>query len=91
MAGLRFVPLLAALSALLAASSTVPVNTVTYDTRACQAPYNTYPFCNTTLSLDERIADLISRLEPSDIPPMLTARHGGRNGENNCTGLPFRV
>jgi hypothetical protein len=35
----------AALAALSVANAqTTTVNTVTYDTRACQAPYNTFPF-----------------------------------------------
>lgn len=61
----------------LAWCQTMPANTITYDTRACQAPYNTFPFCNTALSIDARVADLISRLLPEEIPPLLTARHSG--------------
>lgn len=44
-------------------------------TRACQPPHDTYPFCDTALSIDARVADLISRLNDSDIPALLTARH----------------
>lgn len=43
--------------------------------RACStATYNTFPFCNSSLTLDERITDLISRIHPSDIPGVLSAR-----------------
>jgi len=61
----------------LATGQTVNQTTVTYDTRACQPPYNTFPFCDTTLSLDARVADLVTRLQGAEIVPQLTARHGG--------------
>jgi hypothetical protein len=51
--------------------------TTTFDSRACRPGYDSFPFCNTSLPLGTRINDLISRLELSDIPPLLTARHGG--------------
>ena len=60
-----------------AAAKTVRETNVTVATRACQPPHDTYPFCDTSLSLADRVNDLISRLEPSDIAPQLTARHGG--------------
>jgi hypothetical protein len=44
-------------------AQTVPATTTTYDTRACQPPYDTFPFCNTSLSIDERVADLVGRLQ----------------------------
>lgn len=59
------------------AAKTVPETNVTAATRACQPPHDTYPFCDTSLSLADRVNDLISRLLPSDIAPQLTARHGG--------------
>jgi hypothetical protein len=61
----------------LAAAKTVPETTVTASTRACQPPYDTFPFCDTTLSLDARVKDLVSRIPDADVPPQLTARHGG--------------
>jgi hypothetical protein len=70
---------------LLAAASakTVPANTATYDTRACQPPFDTtMPFCNTALSVDERVDDLIARVwatNASVIPWLLTARNKGAN------------
>lgn len=63
-------------------AQTVPANTNTFDTRACQPPFNTYPFCNTALSLDERVNDLIERVwmtNQSVIPQLLTARNYGKN------------
>jgi len=49
----------------------------TVATRACLAPHDKYPFCDTTLSVDARVDDLISRLNDSQIPHWLTAREGG--------------
>ena len=62
---------------LVAVAQTVNENTVTYDTRACRPGFDSFPFCNVNLPQNERINDLIGRLELSDIPPLLTARHGG--------------
>ncbi len=77
----------------LGSGQTVPVTTKTYDTRACQAPYNTFRFCNTSLSIEERVADLVSQLQDSEIVPQITARHGGGGSpgpDDNVTrlGLP---
>ena len=72
----------AAASLAAVASKTVPANTATYDTRACQPPFDALPFCNTALSLDERLDDLIERVwatNASAIPWLLTARNDGRN------------
>ncbi len=44
MASLRCLAAAAALAAV--AAKTVPVNNVTISTRACQPPYDTFPFCN---------------------------------------------
>lgn len=66
----------------LVTSQTVPANTVTFDTRACLPPNDKYPFCNPTLSLDERVNDLIERVwatNQSVIPQLLTARNYGKN------------
>jgi beta-glucosidase len=68
--------------AALASARTVPANTVTYDTRACQPPFDALPFCNPALSIDERVDDLIARVwaaNASVIPQLLTARNDGRN------------
>jgi beta-glucosidase-like glycosyl hydrolase len=86
-----FKPLLLALCALpLCSGQTVPANTVTYDTRACQPPHDTYPFCNPELSLDERVNDLIERIwvvANETIPLLLTARSMGKNNIS-ALGIP---
>jgi len=56
---------------------TVPSNDNTRSTRACLPPYNTYPFCDTSLSIDERVHNLISLLQTEEKPHLLTARNGG--------------
>jgi hypothetical protein len=58
---------LAAALAATALAQTVPATTVTYDTRACQAPLNTFPFCNTSLPLAARVADLVGRLQSAEV------------------------
>ena len=55
-------------------------NSVTLNTRACQGSFAALPFCNTSLSLDERVDDLIERIwatNQSVIPALLTARNFG--------------
>ena len=74
---LLFLPLL-----LPAFSQTVPATTTTLDTAACTPPHDAFPFCNTALSLDERVNDLIARVwaqEQEKIPLLLTARNMGAN------------
>ena len=71
-------------------SQTVPATTTTLDTRACQPPFDALPFCNTALSLDERVDDLIERLwavNASNIPFHLTARNFGKSALP-ALGLP---
>jgi len=69
--------------ALRASGQTVPANTHTVDTRACLPPYDLahgFQFCDTSLSLDERVDDLIERVwatSPEVIPYLLTARNFG--------------
>ena len=41
---------------------------------ACQPPHHTYPFCDTTRSVPDRIHDLIGRINTSAKPALLTAR-----------------
>jgi xylan 1,4-beta-xylosidase len=63
-------------------AQTVPANTNTIDTRACLPPFDTFPFCNPSLSIDERVNDLIERVwatNQSVIPQLLTARNYGKN------------
>ena len=74
--------ILLASSTFLATAKTVPQNNITVTSRACQPPNDQYPFCNTALSVDERVNDLIERLwtvNASVIPQMLTARNQGRS------------
>ena len=45
------------------------------DERACHQPGHTsYPFCDTSKTIAERVADLISRVKDEDKPALLTAR-----------------
>jgi hypothetical protein len=79
----------AAAAAACAAAKTVNVTTTTYDTRACQPPHDTYPFCNTELPLGSRIADLIGRIQDPEIPAQLTARHSaGQLSNISYLGVP---
>ena len=42
---------------------------------ACAAPpHDAYPFCNISLSLDDRIRDLLPRIADADKPALMTAR-----------------
>jgi hypothetical protein len=43
--------------------------------RACAPGFNGYPFCNTSLTIAERVADLVGRIEPGEKPNLMTARH----------------
>ena len=42
--------------------------------RACVAPHDGYPFCDTALPLSARVDDLVSRLDLHEKAPLLTAR-----------------
>ena len=85
--------ILAVLLAAPALAQTVPANTVTLDTRACQPPYDLaagFLFCDTSLSLDERVNDLITRiwaLQPEVVPYLLTARNFGASNLSKL-GVP---
>ena len=43
---------------------------------ACEphSSHDHYPFCNTSLPLNERVHDLVGRIHESDKPKLLTAR-----------------
>ena len=80
--------------ALLAAASaqTTPISTKTVDTRACTGAFAALPFCDVSLPIESRVADLVSRLWANEswIPPQLTARHGGGDSPkplDNVTAL----
>jgi len=56
--------------------------------RACSTPEtDKFPFCDTRLSLDERIKDLISRIHLEEKPYLLTARESPK-GNISRIGLP---
>ena len=45
--------------------------------RACSTPpHAAYPFCNASLAIDARVADLVQRVKDSDKANLLTARGG---------------
>jgi hypothetical protein len=83
----------AAAAAACAAAKTVPQTTTTVDTRACQAPYNTMPFCDTTLTTAQRVDDIVTRILAiggTALTSQLTARHGGGGSpgpDDNITAL----
>ena len=82
---LLFVPFLS-----LSAAKTIPTNNLTVTTRACQGQFLSLPYCDTTLSLDERVEDFIQRLwsNSSWIPSQLTARHGGGGNPGPTDAVP---
>jgi hypothetical protein len=49
---------------------------------ACIAPHNTFPFCDTTLSVEDRVWDLVNRINDSDKANLLTARGKGGGGSS---------
>ena len=71
-----------------------PLPNHTKTTRACLPGISDhYPFCNTSLTLEERVDNLISLLKPEEIPALLTAREGGGGspgpaGNISRIGLP---
>ena len=67
---------------------TQPSNSTTVSTRACHLPGHTdYPFCNVSLTMEERVADLVSRIRPEEKAPLLTARESPLGGIPRL-GLP---
>jgi hypothetical protein len=58
-----------------------------FPARACVFPHGHYPFCNTSLPLNERIDDLISRLKLEEKPWLLTARYSPK-GNISRLGIP---
>lgn len=74
--------ILFALFVLRSFAQTMPLTNLTLTSRTCQPPFDSLPFCNTSLSLDERVDDLIERIwttNASNIPWQLTARNFGKN------------
>lgn len=52
---------------------------------ACGANWTKFPFCDGKLSISARVADLVARINISDIPFQLTARQSTRL---DSLGLP---
>lgn len=79
-----------AASTSVALGKTTVENDVTRQTRACLPPFDTLPYCDTTLDLDTRVEDFITRLwqNSSWIPPQLTARHGGGGNPGPTDAVP---
>jgi hypothetical protein len=82
------------LPAAAVATQAVNATNTTTLTRACQPPYDTFPFCNTSLSLEERVADVVARIfevqksNNMTIPSLLTARHpAGQVPDDNISSL----
>ena len=49
---------------------------------ACLPPHDHYVFCDTTLPVEARVADLVQRINDSDKPNLLTARGTGGSGQH---------
>ena len=48
----------------------------------CLPPHDTLPFCDRTLSVHERVLDLVGRINATDKPNLMTARGKGGNGQH---------
>ena len=60
------------------ASTPGPSPDSTKKTRAClPGVTDHFPFCNTSLTIEERVESLINLLKLEEIPPLMTAREGG--------------
>lgn len=59
----------------------------TISDRACQAPFDKFPFCDTTLSIDARVDDLVSRIHNEEKGPLMTARGDPRGNLFNLTRI----
>ena len=82
--------LLAALVRVADAQPNVNATNTTLATRACLPPHDTYDFCDTARTIDDRVSDLITRLwatSNASIPELLTARNSGRSAVP-ALGLP---
>jgi hypothetical protein len=53
---------------------------------ACTPPHDKYKFCNTSLSFDARVADLLTYVKDEQKPNLLTAR-GGPHGLQNLSSI----
>eukprot|EP00466_Bigelowiella_natans_P002901 jgi/Bigna1/35876/e_gw1.11.102.1 len=55
--------------------------------RACLPPHDKYKFCDTSLSIEDRVGDLISKLTLEEKPYLLTARESPK-GNISRLGIP---
>ena len=55
--------------------------------KACEPPHGHYRFCDTTLPLNERLDDILSRLTLEEKPYLLTARESPK-GNISRLGIP---
>ena len=55
--------------------------------KACEPPHDHYDFCDISLSLEERLDDLIARLTIEEKPYLLTARESPK-GNISRLGIP---
>ena len=55
---------------------------------ACQPPHDHYKFCDMTLPIEERVADLMTHIPDSVKPNLLTAR-GGPPGLQNLSHVSY--
>ena len=78
----------AAMLVSLAAGAAPPTPTVPL-VPACTPPHDAYPFCNTSLSIEDRITNLLTFIPDAVKPNLLTAR-GGPHGLQNLShvGVP---
>ena len=69
-----------------AVSQTVPADNVTVATRACQPPYDKFPFCDVTQSLDARVTLVMPMLLATIQRELVIAKwiHQTRNAERYC-------
>jgi xylan 1,4-beta-xylosidase len=55
--------------------------------RACQGGISSFPFCDPTLDIEQRLTDLIGRIHTDEKPGLLTARYSPK-GNISRIGLP---
>eukprot|EP00729_Bicosta_minor_P018335 gene18335-2827_t len=53
---------------------------------ACKSGFDHFPFCNTSMAIEDRVHDLVSRIKDEDKPNLLTARGQPRH---NMQALPY--
>eukprot|EP01060_Flectonema_neradi_P008815 TRINITY_DN1630_c0_g1_i10.p1 TRINITY_DN1630_c0_g1~~TRINITY_DN1630_c0_g1_i10.p1 ORF type:complete len:793 (+),score=139.33 TRINITY_DN1630_c0_g1_i10:40-2379(+) len=70
--------------AAFALGQTVPATNLTYESRACRPGFDHFQFCNTSLSKEQRLDNLLSLIDQeTEIVPLLSAR----SPPNNITRL----